>query len=43
MKTRFGRRKAGGRNSEVIWNENSFTLDGTDYERDAWNGRCYLL
>jgi hypothetical protein len=43
MKAKFGRRKADGTNPEVIWNENSFTLDGTDYERDEWNGRCYLL
>ena len=43
MKARFGKRKGDGSYSEVIWNENSFTLDGTDYDRDPWNGRCYYL
>jgi hypothetical protein len=43
MKARFGRKKDRWTNSEVIWNENNFTLDGTEYERDEWNGRCYFL
>jgi hypothetical protein len=42
MKARFGRHLGIGRYSEILWNENRFTLGEVDYERDKWNGRCYL-
>jgi hypothetical protein len=41
MKVSYGR-TYNNRAIEVVRDENHFTLAGTDYERDEWNGRCYL-
>ena len=43
MSARLGRRDGVGITKEIIWDENGFTLDGIDYERDSLSGRCYYL